>query len=579
VTSQGTLATVHLEAGTSREYAIVAIDASGNESADSCFVVAHANLPSLSGWPRALTSMLGPSSLVTADLDHDGSAEVLVGSMWEANAVHVFQADGTEWTDGDLDPDTQGIFARAGDRMHATPLAIDLDGDGFDEIFAGSFDGKVYGWKASEPGAAPEALAGYPVELGSAVRSSPVAADVDGDGELEIVVGSNAGVVHALEFDATEAPGWPRATGSTGFGSTVAISDFDHDGREDLVFGAGDSLYVVSGTGADMDGWPVSLGASVFSCPVLGDVDGDLDLEIFVTSSEGRIFGFHHDDRDGDRVADLLTGWPVEGESESGFPRSPALADFDGDLSPELIVASGNTLRILRSDGTDFDGSPIALSAEVASSPVVADLNGDGTLEILVGTEDRRASAYASDGNVLPGWPVVFLEIPKSTPTVSDLDGDGHLEVLLGSDDRLVRILELDTPATARATPWPGFHGRDRRGVYEAPAKAAIEESAPLSLEVPGDRAGLGASPNPFRASTEFHFILQQEEKVSVEIFDVSGRRVTALAKGDEVLAAGSHRIAWDGRDAAGRAVGSGVYFVRLNAGETLHKARILRIR
>jgi hypothetical protein len=83
-------------------------------------------------------------------------------------------------------------------------------------------------------------------------------------------------------------------------------------------------------------------------------------------------------------------------------------------------------------------------------------------------------------------------------------------------------------------------------------------------------------APNPFTGTTSIGFALPSKGRVSLEIFDVSGRRVVQLV--DRVLPGGSHTIAWDGRDAAGARVASGVYLCRLKAGgESVSKEMVLR--
>jgi hypothetical protein len=85
----------------------------------------------------------------------------------------------------------------------------------------------------------------------------------------------------------------------------------------------------------------------------------------------------------------------------------------------------------------------------------------------------------------------------------------------------------------------------------------------------------LPASPNPFNPSTTISFALPAAGVVDLSVYDVSGRRVTTLASG--LRAAGPHTETWDGKDASGREVGSGVYFVRLTAaGETATRKMVL---
>ena len=82
-------------------------------------------------------------------------------------------------------------------------------------------------------------------------------------------------------------------------------------------------------------------------------------------------------------------------------------------------------------------------------------------------------------------------------------------------------------------------------------------------------------SPNPFGPATAVSFTLRESGPVDLSVYDVTGRLVTTLASG--VLPAGPHRAAWNGTDAAGAEVGSGVYFVRLEcAGSVATRKMVL---
>jgi len=82
-------------------------------------------------------------------------------------------------------------------------------------------------------------------------------------------------------------------------------------------------------------------------------------------------------------------------------------------------------------------------------------------------------------------------------------------------------------------------------------------------------------SPNPFNPSTSIGFFLPRPGHVRLEIFDVNGRLVTVLADGH--CDSGEHSVDWDGRDRAGSAASSGVYFYRLTAGkESLSRKMVL---
>jgi hypothetical protein len=513
-----------------------------------------------------------------ADLDGDGMLEILHGSMWEANAAHVFRADGTEWTDGDAMPASAGIFGTTGGRVVSAPVALDVDGDGAKELFAGSYDGKLYGWRTDGPGGPPAALPGFPIQVSvSSLRSSPVPADLDGDGAMELVVVASSKLVAAYETDGTPAAGWPRAPASGGLHTTPAAADLDGDGRTDLVFGGNTDnlLWAVSGDGTDLPGWPASIGAAVRSSPVLADVDGDGVPEIFAIASDGTVHAFRAD-------ASPLPGWPVAlAEPVSGPNPSPAVADLDRDDVPEIVVNGEGEIAVLRADGSHFPGTPIVTGVSGQSSPVIADLDGNGSQEILTTSLDDRLHARGVDGAEIAGWPRRFTETPKATPFVADVDGDGDLDVVVGADDG--RVLVIDVPGEARpgAAPWPGYHGGETpdgvyRHVHYPPTGGPDVGPAPGAAA-----SGLAldpAAPNPFRAGTTLRFALAAPARVDLDVIDVRGR-VVARVLDQEPRFAGRHAVAWDGRDAAGRPVASGVYFLRLQAGEEQRTRKILRLR
>jgi hypothetical protein len=576
LTNAGAMALVTVPPGGSREVAILAVDLSGHESPDTCFVDAHAADPLLPGWPVELWSAVGPSSMNAADLDGDGTLEILHGSMWEANAVHAFRADGTEWTDGDAMPASAGIFGTTGGRVVSAPLALDADGDGLKEIFAGSYDGMLYGWRTDGPAGPPAALPGFPVQVTtSSLRSTPVPADLDGDGAMELVVVASSKLVAAYETDGTPVTGWPRAMTSGGLHCAPAVADLDGDGLTDVVFGGNsdNQLWAVSGNGADLPGWPVTVGAAVKSSPVLADVDADDVPEIFVIAQDGTVHAFRTD-------GSALPGWPASLSAPVATPNpSPAVADLDGDGVPEIVVNGDGEIAVLRADGTPLPGTPIVTGVTGQSSPVIADIDGDGRFEILTTSQDDRLHARRTDGTELPGWPRRFTEVPKATPFIADVDGDGDLDVVVGADDGRVQV--IDTPGEDRpgAAPWPGYHGGETfDGVYRHVTYPPTGGPEVGPGPAPAGLALAPAAPNPFRSGTELRFTLPEAGPVDLDVIDVRGRLVARVLAGD-LRAAGSHAVSWRGRDAAGRAVASGVYFLRLRAAGEVRTRKVLRLR
>lgn len=110
------------------------------------------------------------------------------------------------------------------------------------------------------------------------------------------------------------------------------------------------------------------------------------------------------------------------------------------------------------------------------------------------------------------------------------------------------------------------------------PSMAPIAPPSSQSPELaPGKTALLGNSPNPFNPITTIQYSLAETLPVKLSIFDVSGRRVRQEDMGQ--MTAGLHEWTWDGHDAAGRSLSSGVYFVRLEAGRTVATQKILMLK
>ena len=86
-----------------------------------------------------------------------------------------------------------------------------------------------------------------------------------------------------------------------------------------------------------------------------------------------------------------------------------------------------------------------------------------------------------------------------------------------------------------------------------------------------------GNYPNPFNPSTTVSYQLSGISDVELAIYNLSGRRVRTLLRGRQK--AGAHTVAWDGRDARGRAVASGVYLYRLQAGGQVQVRRMVLVR
>lgn len=132
---------------------------------------------------------------------------------------------------------------------------------------------------------------------------------------------------------------------------------------------------------------------------------------------------------------------------------SPLLADLQNDGSVELLATGldGN-LYIWQSNGIPLPGWPQALEGNSRSAPAVGDLDGDGEAEVIVGSDGGEVYAWHADGALVAGFPVSVTGSVKSSPALANLDGDPGLEIAFATSAPRVYLLDNDGSAFAG---WP----------------------------------------------------------------------------------------------------------------------------
>ena len=125
----------------------------------------------------------------------------------------------------------------------------------------------------------------------------------------------------------------------------------------------------------------------------------------------------------------------------------------------------------------------------------------------------------------------------------------------------------------ARVTPGETYRYQigvvDADGEFLSPIATVTVDAIALALEQ--------NRPNPFNPTTTIHFVLPIREHATLAVYDTGGRKVRTLV--DQMSEHGGHDVAWDGRDDAGAAVGSGVYFYRLTAGKHSESKKMILLK
>lgn len=578
---------LNLPALTEFAYYVTAIDSSGYESDPSTIITATTSPAEIAGFPVPLTLEVS-GDVAVGDVLGNGDLYAVVGS----DLVYAIGGDGNELVDGDSDGSTFGPINPNGSQYSPSGITLaDLDNDNKPEILASSWNTREF-YIFDEDGTV---LPNWPQLMANKSWGTPAVGDVDGDNMPEIVVNNVTGLTFVWNPDATEILDGDSDPGTIGVfhtrpgegfnRTTPALYDLDGDGAREMIFGT----YFLDGTsnkvhafrfdGTEAPGWPKDLGPGgwVVSSPAVGDLDNDGNVEIVLPVDDNMLYVWNENGSN-------FTGFPIAFENNGGdlnsVTPSPALADFDGDNDLEIVAVSvvngvQSFLHLMDHNGTPRPGWPVELPGLSESSPVIGDINGDSSLDIVWGigggsdTSPSAVYAFNSDGTLVQGFPIPVGAAPRGTPVLTDLDGDGDIDIVLAGLDRQIHAWDMPFPYDANRVPWPTFHGdMARTGVFNDGGATAVDPGAvPISKQLRIE----GNVPNPFNPNTTIRFEIPDlspgsDPNVRLDVFDVAGRRIRTLWQGP--LAPGSHDLTWNGRDASGSTVGSGIYFARLNAGD-----------
>jgi len=116
---------------------------------------------------------------------------------------------------------------------------------------------------------------------------------------------------------------------------------------------------------------------------------------------------------------------------------SPLVVDLDENNDLEILIGrdssgSGGMVLAWHHDGGLVSGWPQLTGSSVFDAPVAGDIDGDGEIEIVAGSDDAKVYAWEVDGTAVSGWPKATVLSVKGSPALANLDGDSALEVIVG---------------------------------------------------------------------------------------------------------------------------------------------------
>jgi hypothetical protein len=455
-----------------------------------------------------------------ADLDNDGDLDLVIGER--SGTLVLYRNRGNA-----ASPDWKyeaADYAGVHTGGWAYPALVDVTNDGAPDLFVGTGSGSVLIYYNDGTSSAPIWPATPDVTLSAGNNAAPALDDLDGDGDLDLLVGHEGGTLYYFKNTGTPTnPTWSLQTSDYGGINEAggwlqpAFLDLDGDTDRDLLIGlCGQLLWYQRGGTAATPTWtrnatdPIGFaGGSCATSPGIGDWDGDGDRDVVTGEHWGNLRFFRNN------------GAPSWSEASFEFPfellgdTAPAFADWDNDGDLDMLIgqAHGNVERYTNigsaaNSNWRPDGTLLTLpwTNHPHAFPTFADIDGDHDEDLFIGEGGWQGPG--AGGNIYyyrnagtpssPSWTLVvtnFLGLDVggwSRPVFVDIDHDNDLDLFVGDEDGTLTFVQNIGTSTspAWAAPIHPYAGLDV-GAYSAPAFFDVDQDGDLDMLIGSENGSL----------------------------------------------------------------------------------------
>ncbi len=488
-------------------------------------------IPQLPGFPIAVPanpSFKNMRNVALADMNGDNIDDIIFATD---SKIYVYTYQGLLWS--------KPIIGTA-----VYPPSIgDVDGDGFLDIVqvtgGAPANGRIYVFDRFG-----NALNGWPVNFNNNwIICAPALSDLNNDNKLEIICNERLtnGKVHILKFDGTEySANWPVTL--DGIPSvTPTIADVEGDGQKEIIAYSTKSRYIFGLDGQPKSGFPLTTNPNQsysYQSPIAVNFDNDNSMEI-VGATHGDSPKFYIMNSD----STSYQGWPKNVPDDNWTYNTSTIVKIDNEwkifMSRPISSDPLDMLYGWDKNGNMLPGYPIVKAGGLEGYISVADITNDNDFELIFGSNLKDDAgfgfihAYKMDGSgELPNFPLR----PKGFTfmngvCIGDVDGNGKTNLVALSydtnfgealDSVYINVYDLDVNYSKSKVLWGTYKGSNTRtGNYE---EIAISEISNHKKDVK-----IHLFPNPTSDNLTLQLPENLSEISSIIITDLTGRVVLKM--------------------------------------------------